>query len=108
MQRILKLMLCSALMAMALLVSQTAMARTIRVVSDDNFPPYIFREGDGEAKGYLVDLWRLWEKKTGNKVDLIATNWAAAQKMLLAGQADIIDAIYRTPAREPNYEFSPA
>ena len=82
-------------------------SRVLRVVSDDNFPPYVFRGGDGQAKGYLVDLWKLWQEKTGTPVELVITNWAEAQKMALDGRADIIDAIYRTPAREQLYDFSP-
>lgn len=35
----------------------------VRVVSDDNYPPYLFRNADGAVEGYLVDLWQLWEKK---------------------------------------------
>ena len=107
MRRIPKLVVGSLLVMASALASGELLARTIRVVSDDNFPPYIFRENGGEAKGYLVDLWQLWEKKTGTAVELVATNWADAQKMLLAGEADIIDAIYRTPAREASYDFSP-
>jgi len=78
----------------------------LHVVSDDNYPPYLFKGPDGETQGYLVDLWALWERKTGRQVTLTATNWARAQQMLLAGEADVIDMIFRTPAREPFYSFS--
>ncbi len=78
----------------------------LRVVSDDNYPPYLFKGPDGQTQGYLVDLWALWERKTGRKVTLTATNWARAQQMLLGGEADVIDMIFRTPAREPLYSFS--
>jgi len=81
-------------------------AQPLRVVSDDNYPPYLFKGPDGQAQGYLVDLWALWERKTGRQVTLTATNWARAQQMLLDGQADVIDMIFRTPAREPFYSFS--
>ena len=80
--------------------------RPIRVVTDDNYPPYIFRNADGKVEGYLVDLWNLWQSKTGKKVELIATNWLNAQAMVLDGEADMIDLIYRTPQREPRYDFS--
>jgi PAS domain S-box-containing protein len=96
--------------ALSLSVLQPACAasppKTLNVVSDDNFPPYIYRNPSGEIEGYLVDLWRLWEQKTGVKVTLTAMNWAEAQKRLLSGEADVIDAIYRTPARDPYYHFS--
>ncbi|WP_305072666.1 response regulator [Propionivibrio sp.] len=94
------------LLVLLVLAPAWGQARTIRVVSDDNFPPYVFRGDDGEAKGYLVDLWKLWQAKTGTTVELTLTHWADAQKMLLTGQADIIDALFRTPAREASYEFS--
>ena len=80
--------------------------RPLRVVTDDNYPPYLFRNDDGEVEGYLVDLWRLWERKTGIPVKLTATNWAEAQRMIADGRADLIDMIYRTPQREPLYEFA--
>ena len=73
-RRIPKLVVGSLLVMASALASGELLARTIRVVSDDNFPPYIFRENGGEAKGYLVDLWQLWEKKTGTAVELVATN----------------------------------
>ena len=40
------------------------------MVSDDNYPPYLFKGPDGETQGYLVDLWALWEQKTGTPVVL--------------------------------------
>jgi PAS domain S-box-containing protein len=78
----------------------------IRVIGDDNFPPYLFLNADGQPEGYLVDLWRLWEQKTGIPVDLNATAWAEAQATLLRGDADVIETLYRTPAREQHYAFS--
>jgi len=78
----------------------------IRVVGDRNFPPYLFLSADGHPEGYTVDLWRLWERKTGIPVELKAMDWADAQASLLGGEADVIENIYRTPGREPLYEFS--
>ena len=78
----------------------------LTVVTDDNFPPFVFRDADGQARGFVVDLWALWSQKTGQRVDLRPMNWAEAQRQLQAGEADVIDMIYRTPAREPLYEFS--
>lgn len=42
---------------------------SIRVVLDDNYPPYIFRDSDGQIQGILKDLWTLWQKRTGITVD---------------------------------------
>ncbi|NMF86912.1 response regulator [Aromatoleum petrolei] len=82
--------------------------RVLRVVSDYNYPPFLFLDPAGAPTGYLVDYWRLWEQKTGVKVELQATRWSEAQRRLQEGEADVIDMIFRTPAREPLYDFSPA
>jgi two-component system sensor histidine kinase/response regulator len=81
---------------------------TIRVVADDNYPPFLFREPSGRAVGYTADWWRLWESKTGTKVDLKALKWADAQSTLLRGEADVIDLMFRTPDRETHYDFTSA
>ncbi|MFZ2268909.1 MAG: transporter substrate-binding domain-containing protein [Azonexus sp.] len=85
---------------------EAAPARLLRVVSDDNYPPYLFRNSEGQVEGYLVDLWQLWGKRNGIKVELTATNWADAQRMIQSGRADVIDMIFRTPPRELLYDFS--
>lgn len=78
----------------------------IRVVSDNNYPPYLFLDANGKPQGYEVDMWRLFEKYTGTQIELIPTTWANAQKTLLEGNADVIDMIFLTPKREKLYDFS--
>ena len=81
---------------------------SLHVITDDNYPPYLFRNSDGAVEGYLVDYWKLWEAKTGVAVELQATDWENAQKKVLAGEADVIDMIFKTPRRELLYDFSSA
>jgi diguanylate cyclase (GGDEF)-like protein/PAS domain S-box-containing protein len=83
-------------------------AAPVRVVLDENYPPFVHRNPDGSLEGYTVDLWRLWERKTGRKAELVAVNWAQAQPMLEAGRADVIDTIFRTDARTATLDFSKA
>ena len=78
----------------------------ITVVTDDNYPPYIFRSYDGTLHGILKDYWDLWSAKTGIKVNLRAMDWAKAQAVMLAGEADVIDTIFETAERRPLYDFS--
>jgi two-component system cell cycle sensor histidine kinase/response regulator CckA len=80
--------------------------RTIRVVMDANYPPYIFKDSDGHLKGILLDQWRLWEQKTGIRVELNAMNWDEAQRRMQAGEFDVIDTIFRNEEREKIYDFS--
>lgn len=106
---------CLRLSALALalaLLSPPMVARaaeppsSITVVTDDNYPPYIFRTYDGTLHGILKDYWDLWSEKTGIKVNLRAMDWAKAQAMMLAGEADVIDTLFETPERLPLYDFS--
>jgi PAS domain S-box/diguanylate cyclase (GGDEF) domain len=87
-------------------VSSNADGRALTVVTDDNYPPYVFRDGDGALTGYLVDSWRLWEKKTGVRVKLLGSDWATALQRLADGQAEVIDTIFKTAERERRFAFT--
>jgi diguanylate cyclase (GGDEF)-like protein len=82
-------------------------SKPLRVVGDNNYPPYLFVGPDGKPEGYVVDEWKLWEQRTGVKVELTATTWADAQDRMRRGQADVIEMIFRTPEREVEYDFTP-
>lgn len=80
--------------------------QTLTVVSDDNYPPYIFRDAQGNLQGILPDEWRLWEEKTGIRVDLRGMDWGKAQKFMADGKADVIDTMFLTDERAKRYDFS--
>jgi two-component system, cell cycle sensor histidine kinase and response regulator CckA len=77
------------------------------VVSDDSYPPYLFRDSSGYLEGIIVDKWTLWSKKTGVRVSIVGMEWAKAQESIKDGSADVIDALAYREARVPLYEFSP-
>ena len=84
-----------------------ASARTsIRVVLDDNYPPYIFRDANGQPQGILKDMWMLWQKRTGITVELQPMDWGKAQSLMLDGKADVIDTIFKTKERLARYDYS--
>ncbi len=78
----------------------------ITVVSDDNYPPYIFRDAEGNLRGILPEQWALWEQKTGVEVRFQAMDWADAQRVMQDGGAQVIDTLFRTPEREQLYDFT--
>ena len=80
--------------------------KAIKVVMDDNYPPYVFRDGNGRLQGILVDQWRLWEGKTGIRADVHAMDWGKALRRMEAGEFDVIDTIFRNESRERIYDFS--
>ncbi len=88
-------------------LSEAAQTPTNLVVaSDDNYPPYIFRNQRGQLQGIVPDQWTLWQQKTGVRVELRAMDWSEAQRVMAAGEADVIDTIFRTPEREQRYQFT--
>ncbi|MBF0325160.1 MAG: transporter substrate-binding domain-containing protein [Alphaproteobacteria bacterium] len=96
-----------AILAMAAFPWPTGAApASITVVMDDNYPPYVFKDGGGNLQGILVDVWALWSKKTGIPVTLRGLDWGQALAEFNDGKADAIDTIFRNPAREKIYDFS--
>jgi len=80
--------------------------KSISVVMDDNYPPYVFKNERGELQGIIVDQWRLWEKKTGIHVEITGMDWGEAQRRMQAGEFDVIDTLFRNEKREAIYDFS--
>jgi len=78
------------------------------VVTDDNYPPYLFRTAEGQLQGILKDKWALWSGKTGVPVQLEGMVWAKAQGSVQAKTADVIDTLSYTEARTRLYEYSPS
>ncbi len=81
---------------------------SIRVVLDDNYPPYVFRDANGQVQGILRDYWKLWEQRTGIAVDFAAMDWNKAQAMMANGEADVIDTLFETEERKKLFDFSAA
>ncbi|WP_051379125.1 ATP-binding protein [Derxia gummosa] len=79
---------------------------TLRVVMDDNYPPYVFRDAFGRVQGLLIDQWQAWEKHSGTHVEIEATDWVRAKALMAEGSADVIDTIFRTPERERSLDFT--
>lgn len=78
---------------------------SIRVVCDDNYPPYVFRNNAGEVQGIIPDQWKAWSRVTGIKVRFDAMDWSKAQEEIRSGKADVIDSIFKTPDRERIFDF---
>ena len=106
-RRCLRLAVAGLFLATAPLMARAAETpASITVVTDDNYPPYVFRSYDGTLHGILKDYWDLWSEKTGIKVNLRAMDWAKALTVMATGEADVIDTIFETAERRSLYDFS--
>jgi hypothetical protein len=48
---------------MVIIIPHAFSRESITVLSDDNYPPYIFRDRTGRLQGIIVDQWELWSRK---------------------------------------------
>src|ERR1700736_647843 len=90
-------------------VAQTTVEtpRTIRVVMDNVYAPFVFQSDEGKLQGILIDQWQAWEKKTGIKVEIHAMDWGEALRRMRAGEFDVIDCIVETAERRDYFDFTP-
>jgi len=79
---------------------------SVTVLTDDTYPPYIFRNEKGELQGIVPDLWHVWSERTGIKVTLVGGDWGEIQRRFNSGEGDVIDNLFRTEARDRIYRFS--
>ena len=81
-------------------------SKTLKVIMDDNYPPYVFRDDTGTLCGITIDQWALWEKKTGIKVNITATSWENALIGMQNGEFDVIDTMFFNAQRAQIYDFT--
>jgi PAS domain S-box-containing protein len=79
---------------------------SIKIVADDNYPPYIFRSEKGELQGIIVDEWKLWEARTGIRVHLEGYHWDKAYHLMLAGKADVLETVFFNQERAKIFDFT--
>ncbi|HAO19294.1 MAG TPA: hypothetical protein DCQ37_01640, partial [Desulfobacteraceae bacterium] len=68
--------------------AQNAIVGGINITCPMGGPPFSYLDEDGQIKGYVIDLWRLWSEKTGIKINLIPASWQQGIDMVCAGKAD--------------------
>lgn len=80
--------------------------KTIRVVMDDNYPPYSFRDSNGNLQGIAIEQWALFEKKTGIKAEITGMEWNKAFLAMTNGKFDVIDTISYNVGREKILDYT--
>ena len=98
--------IAAILIIAAMLLPAYAAEEPLRVVMDDNYPPYAFRNEEGELVGVSVDMWKLFEEKTGREVEICGMDWGLAQEEMQSGKYDVIDTIFKNETREKLYDFT--
>ena len=84
----------------------SAVGDIVTIVTDDNYPPFSFMDGEGNLQGIIIDQWKLWEEKTGIRAEITGMSWADAQEAFEAGEYDVLETPMYTRERAEKYEFS--
>ncbi len=79
---------------------------SINIVSDDNYPPYVFRNEKGDLQGIIVDEWKLWESKTGIHANIMGMDWGKAYNYMIEGKADVLETVFYNEERSKIFEFT--
>ena len=98
--------LVSILTSCATMPTAQSSIKSIRVVMDNNYPPYAFMDENGDMQGILVDQWKAWETHTNVKVEVVGLHWDKALAGMKAGEFDVIDTIFLTEERAKIYDFT--
>ncbi len=79
--------------------SREAAPKTVTIAYNVGNPPLKFKNGQ-QADGILIDIWRLWSKKTGIQVVFKDALFADTLDMVKIGKADIHAGLFYTKDRE--------
>lgn len=80
---------------------------TLKVALEGTYPPFNYREKNGELAGYDVDVARLVAGKLGVKAEFVSSEWASILAGLAANKYDvIISQVGINPRREQAFDFS--
>ncbi|MBZ9633803.1 HD domain-containing phosphohydrolase [Clostridium sp. FP1] len=80
--------------------------KSISVVMDDNYPPYSFRDSDGNLQGITIDQWKLFQAKTGIKPVITGMEWSKAYSAMNNSEFDVIDTISYNVKREKAFDYT--
>ena len=95
----------------ALLAGRSAPAGTdpssLLICTELNYPPYSFRDENGQPAGFNVDLTKSILRVMGMQAEIRIGAWSEIRKALETGEIDVIGGMYYSAEREEKVDFSP-
>lgn len=86
--------------ALALDSPETKHPQSVTIAYNVDNPPLKFKNQQQQADGILIDIWKLWSKKTGIHVIFKDARFADTIDMIKTGKADIHAGLFYTKDRE--------
>ncbi len=89
------------------LLAQIQERGTIRIGMEGTYPPFNYRDADGNLVGFEVDFAKALTKHLGVKPDFVLTKWDGMLASLETKRLDVvINQVTITPEREKKYAFT--
>ncbi|NQU56368.1 MAG: transporter substrate-binding domain-containing protein, partial [Rhodospirillales bacterium] len=67
-----------------------------------------FQNDQLQADGLIIDLWRLWSKKTGIEIEFKAASWEETLRMVRDGEADVHAGLFFNDERNKYLQYGSA
>jgi PAS domain S-box-containing protein len=93
------------MVAYATTAAQAAKPKKISVAYCVDCVQFHFKNDQGHADGLIIDLWRLWSKKTGIEIDFKPASWEETLRMVGAGEADVHAGLFFNDERNKFLEY---
>lgn len=100
---------CILFLLFAALGTSTATAsqlpENIVVANSSTWVPYSFIDQEGQPRGILIDLWRLYAEKNNVDVEFRLVDWAESIELVRTGVADVHGGLNETEIRKNDLHF---
>ena len=97
----------SITLLLCLLLPVSALAKTIIVGGDRDYPPYEFLDSNGKPTGYNVELTRAIAEVMGLQVEFRLGGWSEQLRDLKEGKIDLLQGISWSEQRAAQIDFTP-
>lgn len=81
-------------------------SKGVIVAQEADMAPMSFTGPNGEAKGYIIDLWRKWSAETGVPVRFLLVDWADTISAVREGKADVHGGLFFTDQRDAFLDYT--
>jgi diguanylate cyclase (GGDEF)-like protein len=76
------------------------------IAADRSYAPFEYLDENGEPQGAMIEFWQEIAERQGFKVRFELDDWSKAIPKVLAGQADVADALFYSEERAEVLDFS--
>ncbi len=78
---------------------------TLVIAAGQDSPPYYYVDYLGRPRGWLIDLWELWSRKTGQAISFKTAPFGETIELLKRGEADIHAGLFYSDERSRSMQF---